>query len=156
VEERPQKIALARCPVASKLQRLSCLTGWTGCRLVTNTPWMLLTGLATTGDLWFWNIIATMVSEKMFVEPLHWTHDRVNGFYLSSCGHFVIMKKRNAWWEIYIKRPTDHALLGVLEYSGYLNLKTAKRTATKIAQGESSPCSAQADEFWRSQKFPSS
>jgi hypothetical protein len=89
-------------------------------------------------------------------ESLHWTHDRVTDLYVSSCGLFVIMKKRRSWWELYLKRATDHALQGVLEYSGYLNLKTAKRTAVKIAQGESSPCSAQADEFWRSLKFPSS
>jgi hypothetical protein len=96
-----------------------------------------------------------MVREKMS-DLLHWTHDRINGLYVSSCRHFVIMKKRPAWWELYIKKSTDHALLGVLEYSGYLNLKAAKRMATQIAQGVSSPCSPQADEFWRSLNFPPS
>jgi hypothetical protein len=83
-------------------------------------------------------------------ESLHWTHDRVTDLYVSSCGLFVIMKKRRSWWELYLKSATDHALLGVLEYSGYLSLKAAKRMAAHIAQGVSSPCSPQAVELWRS------
>ena len=68
----------------------------------------------------------------------------------------MIMKMRTAWWEIYLKQPTDHTLLGVLEYSGYISLNAAKRTAVKIVQGVSSPCSPQAVALLRSLNFPSS
>lgn len=78
-----------------------------------------------------------------------WSHTAALGIYSSSCGRFVVMKHRRGHWELYLKRPCDLPVNGVLEYGNYLTLKAAQQTAQQIVAGSTAPCLPDAAALWQ-------